>query len=255
MRILALDTSTEYCSVALLVDEHCVERSERAGQRHSELLLPMIRAVLDDGGVAMHALDGCAVGIGPGSFTGLRIGCGVGQGLAFAAKLPVIGVCSLEAIAETQRTRSGSRRVLAALDARMQEVYVAAYEHDGTAWNTVLAPAVLPPDAVSLPQTEEKPSRLAEQVTANVAAASTGHRPLWYAAGNGFAAYPVLLERLAEDIETSDSATLPSAAAIARLGAASFSQGLGIDARDLAPLYVRHRVALTTAERDAGARL
>jgi tRNA threonylcarbamoyladenosine biosynthesis protein TsaB len=255
MRILALDTSTEYCSVALRVDENCVERSELAGQRHSELLLPMIRAVLDQAGVAMHTLDGCAVGIGPGSFTGLRIGCGVGQGLAFAAKLPVIGVCSLEAIAETQRARSGSRRVLAALDARMQEVYVAAYEHDGHVWKTVLAPTVLPPDAVSVPQTDEDSNGSDAQVTVKRASASTGQRERWHAAGPGFAAYPGLLERLADHIETWDVGTLPSAAAIARLGATSFSQGLGVDARDLAPLYVRHRVALTTAEREAGARL
>ena len=98
------------------------ERVEHAGQRHSELLLPMIRALLDEAGLRLADLDGIAFGAGPGSFTGLRIGCGVAQGLAFGANLPLVGVSTLEAMAETSRTVRGWTRVVVGLDARMQEV-------------------------------------------------------------------------------------------------------------------------------------
>ena len=107
MRILALDASTEMCAVALGGREGFVERSTVAGQRHSELLLPMIAAVLADAGIGVSALDGIAFGSGPGSFTGLRIACGVAQGLALGAGLPVIGIPTLAAMAEVTRLRDG----------------------------------------------------------------------------------------------------------------------------------------------------
>src|SRR5258708_7673955 len=100
MRILALDASTELCAVALGGDEGFVERIAVACQRHSELMLPMIKAMLADAGIAISALDGIAFGSGPGSFTGLRIACGVAQGLALGASLPVLGIPTLVAMAE-----------------------------------------------------------------------------------------------------------------------------------------------------------
>src|SRR5213592_3661432 len=172
MRILALDASTDVCAVALGAAGHWRERAEKAGQRHSEMLLPMVRALLDDASLDLRDLDGIAFGAGPGSFTGLRIACGVAQGLALGADLPVVGVATLEAMAETARQRSGSTRVIAALDARMQEVYVAAYEHDGLRWRVVLEPAVVMPGEVPLLPGDG-----------------------WTGVGNGFAAYPALRER------------------------------------------------------------
>jgi tRNA threonylcarbamoyladenosine biosynthesis protein TsaB len=100
MRVLALDTSTEYCSVALWQDGAVMARSELAGQKHSELLISMLEALLNEAGVKLAQLDGIAFGKGPGSFTGVRIACGTAQGLAFGANLPVAGVCTLEALAE-----------------------------------------------------------------------------------------------------------------------------------------------------------
>ena len=131
MRILAFDTSTGACAVALGDGTRWSERSEHTGSRHSELLLPMIRALLSEGGITLSQLDGIAFGSGPGSFTGLRIACGVAQGLALAADLPVVGVTSLEAIAEAVHATHRSTRVVTALDARMQEVYFAAFEREG----------------------------------------------------------------------------------------------------------------------------
>src|SRR5208282_3002390 len=154
MRILALDASTDVCTVAVGDGVSWGHRVENAGQRHSELLLPMVRELLGEARLELRDLDGIAFGVGPGSFTGLRIACGVTQGLALGANLPVIGVVTLEAMAETARRQSGRTRVIAALDARMHEVYFAAYEHDGARWLPRLAPGVAAPGEVPLPEGE-----------------------------------------------------------------------------------------------------
>ncbi len=228
MRILAFDTSTEACAVALGDGAHWAERTEHAGSRHSELLLPMIRALLTEAGVALRELDGIAFGAGPGSFTGLRIACGVAQGLSLGTDLPLVAVSSLEAMAQAASAAHGWTRVATALDARMHEVYFAAFERDGARWEARVEPCVLRPDEVPLLDGR------------------------WSGAGNGFAAYPALAERLADALDAFDEGTLPTAVAIGSLALARFAAGAGMAAREAAPLYVRHRVALTTAERDAG---
>jgi tRNA threonylcarbamoyladenosine biosynthesis protein TsaB len=232
MPILALDASTEVCAVAIGDGAHWVERAENAGQRHSELLLPMIRALLEEARLDLAGLDGIAFGAGPGSFTGLRIACGVAQGLALGAGLPVIGIATLEAMAETARRGKGWTRVVAALDARMREVYVAAYEHDGVEWRAVLEPVVVPPLDAPLP-----PGRG------------------WAGVGNGFGAYPSLRQRFAESLTDCDEKILPTAVAIGELALPRFAAGDGVPACDAAPFYVRQRVALTAAERAAGIKL
>jgi tRNA threonylcarbamoyladenosine biosynthesis protein TsaB len=229
MRILAIDASTETCAVALGGSDGFVERNAVAGQRHSELLLPMIQALLADAGIAVNALDGIAFGSGPGSFTGLRVACGVAQGLSLGAGLPVIGVPTLAAMAEAVRLRDGSGRVIAALDARMREVYVAAYEYEGGCWRTRVAPAVSKPETAPLPPGSN-----------------------WLGAGGGFGIYPALRDRFARALIRCDVAVVPTASAIGALALPGFAAGAGVAARDAAPLYVRHRVALTTAERAAG---
>jgi tRNA threonylcarbamoyladenosine biosynthesis protein TsaB len=229
MKILALDASTEMCAVALGGNEGFVERSTLAGQRHSELLLPVIQALLADTGTGIDSLDGIAFGAGPGSFTGLRIACGVAQGLALGADLPVIGIPTLAAMAEVARLRDGSERVIAALDARMREVYIAAYEYEAGSWRERLAPAVCAPEAAPLP---------------------TGSK--WLGVGRGFAEYPLLRERLDGALIGCETGIGPTASAIGALALPRFAAGEGTAARDAAPLYVRHRVALTTVERAAG---
>ncbi len=142
MRVLALDTSTEYCSVALWQDGAVMERCELAGQRHSEILIGMLDALLKDAGIKISQVDGIAFGKGPGSFTGVRIACGAAQGLALGANVPVAGVCTLEALAEA----SGKSRVIAALDARMGEIYHAAYQKQNDVWATVSEPCLCKPE-------------------------------------------------------------------------------------------------------------
>ncbi|MBK6337265.1 MAG: tRNA (adenosine(37)-N6)-threonylcarbamoyltransferase complex dimerization subunit type 1 TsaB [Betaproteobacteria bacterium] len=228
MRILALDTSTEWCSVAVGVAGAWLERSEHVGQAHSERLLPMVDAALAAAQWAPVDLDAIAFGCGPGSFTGIRIGCAVAQGLAFALDRPLLGVPTLEAIA----VADGSDDVLCCLDARMREVYVAAYRRIEGRLTEVAAPAVLPPARVRLPEGMPAARR-------------------WTGAGPGFAAYADLAPRLG--LARVHAAALPTATAIATLASPRLLAGEGVPAAAALPLYVRHHVALTTAERAAGA--
>lgn len=223
MKILALDSSTELCSVALWLDGEMLTREEFAGQRHSELLLPMVQELLAEAGLDLKALDGIAFGEGPGSFTGLRIGCGVTQGLAFGADLPVTGVCTLLALAEA----SAASRVFACLDARMGEVYHGVYEKIAGEWR------ILSAAGLSTPQ--QTPDLAGEH---------------WTGCGNGFAAHGEILRgRYAGQLVDVMADVFPHAAQIAVLGAAMFKRGLGMDAAEAAPLYIRNKVALKTSER------
>lgn len=227
MKLLVLDTSTEYCSAALSLDGKVLAFRVLAEQRHSSLLLPMIEELLRDGGVTLRELDGIAYGAGPGSFTGLRIACAVTQGLAFGADLPVVGVSTLESIAE----QAGADRVVTVLDARMAEVYWAAYERDGAAWRTVSAPQLALPESVVVPPGEG-----------------------WVGAGNGFAVLgEVLRPRLAAQLAHIDDTLMPDAAAMVPLALAAFERGEGMDAALAAPIYLRDKVALTVEERRAKA--
>ena len=223
MRVLALDTSTEYCSVALWQEGAVMERSELAGQRHSEILIGMLDALLKDAGIKLSQVDGIAFGKGPGSFTGVRIACGAAQGLALGANVPVAGVCTLEALAEA----SGKARVIAALDARMGEIYHAAYQKQNDVFTTVIDPCLCKPEhAPAVPGAE------------------------WFGIGSGFAAHGAALQaRYAGQLQGADGAAVPQAAAIAVLGAAQFKSGLGVDAAEALPLYLRDKVALKTSER------
>ncbi len=223
MRILALETSTEYCSVALWRDGAIVERCERVGQKHSELLMEMLDGVLREANVTLAQLDGIAFGAGPGSFTGVRIACGVAQGLALGASLPVVGVCTLQALAQS----SGYDKVVAALDARMAEVYHAVYEKRAGVWVTVHEPSLsLPQDALPVE--------------------GAG----WFGAGSGFVTHGAALEdRYAEQLVGIDAQAVPQAGAIAQLAAAMFAAGQGVDAAQAMPLYLRDKVALKTCER------
>lgn len=223
MKLLALDTSTENCSLALWLDGQVLSRQMLAGQRHSELILPMLDELLAESDVSLRHLDGIAFGEGPGSFTGLRIGCGVAQGLALGADLPVAGISTLMALAEA----SGEERVLACLDARIGEIYIAAYERENENWTTRFDPALcLAKDAPELP--------------------GAG----WIGLGSGFSAYPEALQaRYAVQVQRTDGSVYPQASAMAALAARRFARGLGVDAALAAPVYIRNKVALTTAER------
>lgn len=220
MKLLALDTSTEYCSAALWLDGAVLARRVLAGQQHSSLLLPMVDELLREADLSLRRLDGIAFGAGPGSFTGLRIACAVTQGLAFGADLPVVGVSTLESIAE----QTGAERVLTVLDARMAEVYWAAYERAGEGWRCLLEPVLSAPEWVHVPDARS-----------------------WLGAGNGYAAVP--LPQLEGVLARVEAQWLPDAAAIAALAAPVLMRGEGVDPALAAPVYLRDKVALTVAER------
>src|SRR5262245_60374746 len=133
MNLLAVETSTELCSVALLRDKELFVEEALAENRHSEMLVPMLKRVLERARLDARQMDAFAFGQGPGSFTGIRIACGIVQGLAFAADRPVVPVPSLLALAE----QSNEGRVVSALDARMGEAYIAAYARNGEDWNEI----------------------------------------------------------------------------------------------------------------------
>ena len=220
-KILALDCSTQYCSVALRMGDESIAKDECAGQRHSELLLPMIDAVLAETGMGLKDLDAIAFGAGPGSFTGLRIACGVAQGLAFSANVAVVPIPTLLALAQAM----AEARIVAVQDARMVEIYVAAYLRDKNEWRTIIAPCLCKPDnAPLLPDGK------------------------WAGVGSGFATYgPALLERFHGCLGSIDSTRYPHATQIAQLAAGRLHEA---GAAELAlPLYLRDKVALTERER------
>jgi tRNA threonylcarbamoyladenosine biosynthesis protein TsaB len=233
MRILALDTSTEWCSVAAGDGTRWHRLDEHAGQAHSERVLPMVHAVLAEAGWTLSALDGIAFGAGPGSFTGIRIGCGVAQGLAFGADLPLMPIPTLAALAQEVLRAHGWKRVVASLDARMHEIYLAAYEHRDEGWREWAAPSVVSP--------------------AEAARTSPSDRAHACGAGNGFAAYPALASELGLVAVAADAR--PSAQSVGELALPRLEAGEGVAAADAAPFYVRQRVALTAVEQAAGTRL
>lgn len=231
--ILAIETSSESASVALLRDDVVSLRHADGVASHSLSVLPMVQAVLADAGLTLSDCDALAFGAGPGSFTGVRTACGVVQGLAFGADLPVVLVVTLLALAESARVDHGCVQVLCALDARMGEVYWAEYRYDGATacWVTVQEPALSAPGGVQPRQQQSAPALV----------------------GNGFAAYR---EQFALPADALDRAyhTVPQADAVARLARADWLAGHAMPAHAAQPIYLRNKVALTSAERLAAAR-
>lgn len=226
MNLLAIETATERCSVALLHRGALIERSELAPRRHAELVLPMAAELLAEAGLARSALDGIAVGRGPGAFTGVRLAVSMAQGLALGLDLPVVPVSTLAALAMQALPADGI--ILALLDARMGEVYAGRFV---LADDNLVRPAgeeqVLPPAELALPG-----------------------EPGWVGIGPGFAAYRDKLD--ANQMATAariDAAALPEARDVARLAAPVLAAGGGVAAELALPVYLRDKVAETTAER------
>jgi tRNA threonylcarbamoyladenosine biosynthesis protein TsaB len=228
VNILALDTAGRACSVALLAGGRVFQRFEASPQRHAATLLPLAEACLAEAGLGLAELDAVAFGRGPGSFTGLRIAASVAQGVAFAARLPVLPVSSLAAGAAAAWRLHGWRRVLVAYDARMGELYTAAFELDEGGR----------PQAVG-------PERL---VAAQELAAPAGEG--WRGAGSGFGAWPELAAALG--LAAVDPALEPSAADLLGLAAAALERGEAVAADEALPVYLRERVAWQGGGRKSG---
>jgi tRNA threonylcarbamoyladenosine biosynthesis protein TsaB len=237
MNILAFELSTEACSVALLAGEQMLARHEIAPRRHAELALPWAEALLAEAGIAKSQLDAIAVGRGPGAFTGVRLGVAIAQGIALALDRPAVPVSTLTALAlrAVNQGAGPGDRVFAAIDARMREVYVAAFvferDRDGGLRPRALDDErVQPPDAVRLPD-------------------EAGG---WFGVGTGFAAEGgVLRTRLASRLRAVDADALPHATDVAALAHAAFLRGEAVAPEYLEPAYLRNQVALTIAEQQA----
>jgi tRNA threonylcarbamoyladenosine biosynthesis protein TsaB len=218
MKLLAFDTATEACTAAVWLDGNVRERFE-LGTRHAERLLPMVDELLAESGLTLAGLDAVAFGRGPGSFTGLRIGAGIAQGLAFGADLPVIPISSLAALAQGV----DGPRILAAFDARMQQVYWGAFVRGG---DGLIGPAdnerVCGPADVPLPEGQG-----------------------WTGAGSGWDQYSeALRSRLGGRLSDWRPQTHPHARDLAVLAAAAFDRGRAVPAEQALPVYLRDNVAI-----------
>lgn len=236
MNLLAFELSTEACSVALWVDGDVRERHEIAPRRHAELALPWAEALLAEAGIARAQLDAIAVGRGPGAFTGVRLGVAIVQGIALALDRPALPVSTLAALAMRAVAIGAAEgdRVLAAIDARMNEVYTARYvltsEHGALSPAPSADECVLAPDAVPLP----------------------GEGSGWFGVGTGFGALGGALQsRLPLGWRAFDAEALPHAADVVRLAHIALLRGEGVAPEKLEPAYLRNQVALTLVEQQA----
>jgi tRNA threonylcarbamoyladenosine biosynthesis protein TsaB len=220
--ILAIETSADLASAALMHGTELTWRESAGVQTHSQTILPLVQELLAQAGIGLKQCDAIAFGSGPGSFTGVRTACGIVQGLAYGAGLPVISIVTLDAMAEACRAACGARDVLCVLDARMGEVYWAQYHFD-CGWQVVTPPTLSRAEAIA-------------PVGAVVAC------------GNGLSAYADALvgRTFAAGAMVQ---IMPHARAVAALAGPALAAGHVVAARDAQPLYLRNKVALTTLER------
>jgi tRNA threonylcarbamoyladenosine biosynthesis protein TsaB len=228
LNVLAVETSSEQLSLALAHAGSVHTFDRIVGNRHAELVLPEIERLLAAAGAAIGMLDAVVFGAGPGAFTGLRIACGVAQGLALPRSLPVLGVGTLEALAEGAFAEdAGAKRVIACIDARMGEIYHAAYRRVARGWEALNAPELVRPAELPVPDDGG-----------------------WVGCGSGFRAHGAALAlRFGSHLVRVDPDALPHASAMLRLALPRLAAGEGKDPAEAVPLYVREKVALKTHER------
>ncbi|MHC2145382.1 tRNA (adenosine(37)-N6)-threonylcarbamoyltransferase complex dimerization subunit type 1 TsaB [Pseudomonas alkylphenolica] len=220
--LLALDTATEACSVALLHDGKVSSHYEVIPRLHAQKLLPMIQQLLADAGTTLAAVDAIAFGRGPGAFTGVRIAIGVVQGLAFALERPVLPVSNLAVLAQRALREQGVNQVAAAIDARMDEVYWGCYHNVDGEMRLLGSEAVLPPERAVLPE---------------------GASGEWYGAGTGWG----YAERIPVVLSGQDASLLPHAQDLLSLATFAWQRGEAIAADQAQPVYLRDNVATPKA--------
>lgn len=223
--LLALDTATEACSVALLHNGEVISHYDVIPRLHAQRLLPMIQQLLAEGGVSLNALDAIAFGRGPGAFTGVRIAIGVVQGLAFALERPVLPVSNLAVLAQRSLREAGAQQVAAAIDARMDEVYWGCYRAEAGEMRLLGQEAVLPPEHACLP---------------------AGAEGDWYGAGTGWGTHA---ERIATQTCGQNGALLPHALDLLTLARFAWDRGEALPADQAQPVYLRDQVATPKAAR------
>ncbi|KFZ38579.1 hypothetical protein HR45_03915 [Shewanella mangrovi] len=219
--ILALDTCTELCSAALQTAAGRWHESANAPREHSQRLLPMVQSLLTQANIGMEDIGLLAYGRGPGSFTGIRICTSMTQGLALAREIPVIGISTLAAMAQQAITEHGAKQVICAIDARMGEIYWAAYEAQNGMAVEVAAEQVSAPDALTVPFENDTPI---------------------YCCGTGFETYTDLLH-INSQLTLLDAVKYPNANAMLALAERGWQQGLATSVDELQPVYLRDTVA------------
>jgi len=227
MKLLAVETATEACSAALFIDGEVFERYQLAPREHTRLILPMVDFLLAEAGFGPMQLDAVAFGCGPGSFTGVRIACGVIHGIAYGADLPVVPVSTLAAMAQDCMEKQHAETVYAALDARMGEIYWGSYQRG-----------------------EKGYAQLSGEEIVAAAGSVTGLMQVGVGAGSGWKVYhQILKNRLQGYVETVDVDCLPRAAAVARLGAWGYIENRAVPVEQAMPVYLRNKVAKKESER------
>ncbi len=241
MKLLAFETATEACSIAVHVDGEVRERFEVAPRRHAELALPWAEQLLAEAGIVRSQLDAIALSRGPGAFTGVRLAIALAQGIALALDRPLVPVSTLAVLAAqvppaTATAGDGgcdigtAHPILAAIDARMGEIYTGTFVHRGDRLEATSAEAVIAPADYAL----------------------DGDDVGWIGVGTGFAAGEgVLATRLHPRFSRIDALALPHAADLARLAADAFARGETVAPEFVEPAYLRNNVALTLAEQKA----
>jgi tRNA threonylcarbamoyladenosine biosynthesis protein TsaB len=243
MKLLAVETATEACSVALIIDGAVIERYQRTQRDHTRLVLPMIDGLMAEAGLQPRDLDGLAFGRGPGSFTGVRIATAIIHGIALGADLPVVPVSTLAAVAQEffdrnqtevdearhkeQLDRKTANVAFVAMDARMEEIYWAVYWRGENGYAELMgAERVIPAEKVEFPDLNG------------------------VGIGTGWGVYQEeLMKRLAGHVNNIETDNLPRAGAVARLGAHGFEQGLAVAVEEAMPIYLRDKVAKKESER------
>lgn len=221
MKLLAIDTTEEACSAALLIDDGVLERFELAPRRHSELILPMMDGLLADAGLRLADLDCLAFARGPGSFTGVRIAASVAQGAAFGAGLSVVPVSSLQALAQGAYREHGAVNVLSALDARMNEVYWAGWRLDpGRTMRLLGGEAVCAPESALVPDGDD-----------------------WTGIGSGWDSYAETLLGRCNRAPNIHAGAMVHAQDVASIAATLFVEGVAVPAEEALPVYLRDQVA------------
>ncbi len=221
MKLLAIDTSTEACSCALSIDGEIQDRSVIVPRQHTALILPMIDELLQEADLKPIQLDGLAFGRGPGSFTGLRIASGVAQGIAFAANIPVAPISSLATLAQAAYTKKGAKKVLAMIDARMNEIYWGGYTLDNQGiMRSEIEEKVCAPQDINLPMVNQ-----------------------WYGVGSGWKTYTdILTAKWGEALQDKSTNEYPQAWAMIPLALTAFNEGKIVSAEKAVPVYLRNQV-------------
>jgi tRNA threonylcarbamoyladenosine biosynthesis protein TsaB len=257
VRILALDTATENCSAALLINGRLNARERLLERGHAEHILPMIDELLAESGVSLASLDAVAFGRGPGAFTGVRLAASVTQGLAFGAGVPVVAVSDLAALAQRALEEDATiARVLVCMDARMHEVYWACFERaPGDLAQPFGEERVSPPADVQLPgewQLDPAPRALSSRAAAWTDSATASAAPRLGAAGSGFAAYPELRLAVAAQTVSVRERLLPAAREIALLAAPEVAAGRFLRPEQALPVYLREDVTQQKSRESRG---